>query len=1316
MKTGLAHSLRNFLLAASLCSATVAVRASDPLSEGFANPPEQTKPWCYWYWISDNLSKEGITKDLEAMARVGIGEALMGNIFLDEAPAGKIKVLSEEWWQLVEHAIREGGRVGVNIGLFNCPGWSQSGGPWIRPEQSMRYLASSEIRVTGPQRFTGKLAAPATQFQDVTLLAFPAPEKDADRLAKHSTRLTCSPVMSDSGNLLDGKADTAAIFPNNKRVQIDVELDSPLTARSLSLTPSSEPIGATCELQAADATGQMQTVRRFKCDRSNMKIHVGPMPQGPVTVSFPAVTSKHFRLVFSEFFGHGKDVKLAEIDLSGAARLESCVEKQLGKMHPTPLPLGDAYCWPQSAEPEAASYAVTQTLVQDLSKQLAADGSLAWDVPAGEWIVQRIGMVPTGTKNSPASPEGSGLEVDKLNRELVKQHFAAFIGQLLKRMPAADRKALTRVIADSYEMGSQNWTDGFADKFQHRYRYDPKPWLPVLSGRIVGSADQSERFLWDLRRLVADNIATEYVGGLREACAANGLGLWLENYGHWGFPSEFLKYGSESDRIGGEFWVTGDLGSIECRAASSCANSYGKPFVSAESFTGGPPFQNAPGALKARGDWSFCEGINHVVLHVNIHQPWEDKVPGVNAWFGTEFNRHNTWFEQSKAWIDYERRCCWMLQQGWRVADVAYFIGEDAPKMTANRKPDLPPGRDFDFINADVIEHKLTVKDGMLMLPHGLSYRLLVLPEGETMRPEILRKISDLIHAGATVAGFPPKRSPSLESFPACDEEVRKLTSEIWGTGPLPTNGERRVGAGQIVWGKPLEEVFASLGLPPDFQSAVPLRFTHRRDADQDLYFVSNPKSRTRTTTVALRAGERVPELWWPDSGRIERPATYDTAHGVVRMPLCLGPQASVFVRFHETPSSSGIASVTRNGEEVLGIKPIPARIETGGDNPNHFSFALWANPKDDTTLVHEANRGVVGMKDKRNEVFAAPHGNTFGGSGHAGAGLSVGTNGVCVFEHGASYYAPTLVHAAALTGWTHVAVVYRDGQPSLYLNGTLAHTGLKSEYIVHSGASQSGSTRFRGEVGEIETFARALTAVEVQDLAKTMARPADRNALPQLNVVSCNGAPTAVVTQNGEYKLQFVHGSVITLNVTSVPPVQEISGPWEVRFTPGWGAPDKMAFDQLIDWTQRPEEGIRYYSGKATYLKTFDLPNSEIRNPKSEIWLSLGEVHDIATVRVNGKAFTPLWLAPWRVDITSAVKPGTNQLEVEVVNAWNNRLVGDAKLPESQRRTWLAIPAVKPEAPLQAAGLLGPVTLQTVVKIPFLPPASASTPARKSN
>ncbi|MGN6552466.1 MAG: glycosyl hydrolase [Verrucomicrobiota bacterium] len=1062
--------------------ATCALAANvwaDPLEAGFSKPPAETKPWCYWYWIDDQISKDGITRDLEAMARVGIGEALVGNIFLGDSPGGKVKVLSEEWWQLVEHAIREGGRTGVNIALFNSPGWSQSGGPWIKPEQAMRYLVSSETRVSGPAHFSQKLAVPKEPFQDVAVLAFPAPEADNDSLAARSPRVTCTPPVKGAEKLVDGDLETFVTFPDRaggRRDPFTVEIETaqPFTARSLMIHPAAQPLGAEVRFETADLNGKFHTVRQFKFDRSNLALGVGPIARGPVTIAFAPITAKKFRLVFTDLFGRGKIAALAEINVSGAAQLESFVEKQLGKMHPTPAPLWDAYLWPTQAEPDSPKFAVRPDAVRDLSSQLDADGTLHWDVPAGDWVIQRTGMTPTGTQNSPTSPEGRGLEVDKMNRQFAQAHFNAFVGELLKRMPASDRKAFTRIVADSYEMGSQNWTDGFGKPFAERYGYDPKPWLPVLSGRIVGSADQSERFLWDLRRLVADRIATEYVGGLRDASHQEGLGLWLENYGHWGFPSEFLKYGSESDRIGGEFWVRPSRGFIECRAASSCANTYGKALVSAEAFTGGPSFRNAPRQLKALGDWAFCQGINHFVLHVYIHQPWENRVPGVNAWFGTEFNRHNTWFEQSRAWIDYLRRSCWLLQQGTRVADVAYFIGEDAPKMTGVQNPKLPAGRDFDFINAEVIEKNLAVKAGLLTLPHGVSYRALVLPEQATMRPELLRKISELIKAGATVVGLPPSRSPSLENFPKSDSQVKALAQEIWGSDTVGLAGEHPFGKGRVVWGKTLEQIFAADDFPSDLEfrgtTQTNFLFTHRVSKEADIYFISNQADASQKVDCVFRIAGRQPELWDAVTGE-HRPLTeWSLREGRTAVPLEFAAHQSWFVMFREAANAP----------------------------------------------------------TKRDVNF-----------------------------------------------------------------------------------------------------------------------PADR---------------------------------LLT----------EIAGPWEVSFAPGWGAPERVTFDQLTDWTKRAEDGIQHFSGKATYRKTFDLPEKAT----GAMSLDLGDVRDLATVRVNGRELATLWTAPWRVDISSAVKPGRNTLEIEVVNEWNNRLVGDAALPAEQQRTSLTKKRFNAKSPLLPSGLLGPVTL----------------------
>ena len=965
----------------------------------------------------------------------------------------------------------------------------------------------------------------------------------------------------------------------------------------------------------------------------------------------------------------------------------------------------DTYLWPPQPEVDQKPLTVAPDNVINLSDKMSADGTLQWDVPPGDWIVLRTGMKGTGTRNSPASPEGQGWEVDKMNRKALKSHFDAFIGEVLRRMPAQDRRALKHVVADSYEMGSENWTDDFAPAFRDRYGYDPLPWLPVLTGRIVGSADQSNRFLWDLRRLVADRIATEYVGGLRDLCQPHGLKLWLENYGHWGFPAEFLQYGGQSNCVGGEFWVTGSLGSIECRAASSAGNTYGFPFVSAEAFTGGPPFQTVPSGLKARGDWAFCEGINHFVLHVYIHQPWEDRRPGVNAWFGTEFNRHNTWFDQSSAWIDYLRRCCFLLQQGTRVADVAYFIGEDTPKMTGVRQPPLPLGCDFDYINAEVIERSLQVDNGVLSLPHGTTYRLLVLPDLTTMRPQLLRKIRQLVSDGAVVMGRPPSRSPSMQDYPACDREVEQLAAEIWGDNDGQAAGERRLGKGRVIWGRSVEEVLGQLDMPVDFRSSTRLLYTHRRAANADIYFVTNPQPKEVVTTTAYRAGQQAPEFWWPDAGRIEPAVVYDLVDGMVQVPLHLPAHGSVFVVFRGAKADPNrVIQLTSGGETVLDARSsvvgaVQSTSRAIADVTNNFTLAVWAKPAADTTLHEEANQGVRGMSEQRNDALFPPHGGDLGGTTHAGSGLAIGRNGVCVFEHGGNYFAPVLVYPTSLTDWTHVAVVYRNGQPTLYLNGKAVHTGLKSLHVVHPGTTSQGAASFLGELGSFEMVPRALAASDIVQLAKTMPHPDERSLANSVSLErDAAGKLELHAWKAGDYELKSADGKTHRCQIQQVPQPLVLTGPWEVQFDPRWGGPERITFDSLDDWTTRPEEGIKHYSGTATYRKKFTVPAAWTGQQLS---LDLGKVCDLAVVRINGRPIKTLWMAPWQVDISSAVHAGDNLLEIDVVNAWNNRLVGDLTLPADQRYTFIPLKSVKANAPLLPAGLLGPVKLRAATVSP---------------
>ena len=870
------------------------------LEAGFMNPAEKVQTSVYWYWISGNISEEGVKKDLYSMKEAGINRAFIGNIGLEgiHTPYKTVPFYSEEWWKILHAALKTATELGIEIGIFNSPGWSQSGGPWVKPEQAMRYLASVKAEVSGGKQVEVVLAKPDKDFQDVRVIAFPSVEKKATRLSAANAKVTSAMSLQNLNSLIDGDKETAVLFTekSEKPVAIDFRTDQPFTLRSLQIFPARQPIQTNARLLVKE-NGGYRMLSEFKIDRFNANLNVGFDPYAPVVISVPETTASEFRL---ELANTASGMGLGEVEFLSLPAVERYPEKTLAKMFQTPLPYWHEYQWPVQPEVGDPSLVIDPGKVLDISAFLQGD-RLVWKAPAGEWTILRTGMLPTGVTNSPADPEATGLEIDKMSRKHVEAHFEAFMGEIYRRIPAEDRACWKVVVQDSYETGGQNFTDDFLSEFQARYGYDPLPFLPAYEGYVVGSEDRSDRFLWDLRRLIADKVAYDYVGGLREVCHKYGLTTWLENYGHWGFPGEFLQYGGQSDEIGGEFWSFGDLGNIENRAASSCGHIYGKQKISAESFTsGGTPFSCYPAMMKQRGDRFFTEGINNTLLHVYISQPSEEREPGMNAWFSSEFNRLNTWYPQMDLFTSYLKRVNYMLQQGLNIADVAYFIGEDAPKMTGIVDPELPKGYQFDYINAEVIERDLFVKDGLLTLPHGTQYRILVLPKLETMRPELLAKIKKLIEDGAVVLGPAPKRSPSGESFPTADRQVEKLAGELWsGLDGRSVKAVKR-GKGELLFGMTMEEALKYIGCVPDcgLPADAPVLYGHRSAGDADIYFISNQKDEMIEIRPEFRIRSRQPELWDATTGRIRTLLAYEvTAAGTV-VPLKLYPYESAFVVF----------------------------------------------------------------------------------------------------------------------------------------------------------------------------------------------------------------------------------------------------------------------------------------------------------------------------------------------------------------------------------------------------------------------------------
>ena len=1011
------------------------------IEQGFRSIPDSVQTGVYWYWISDNISKEGVERDLEAMKVAGINRAFIGNIGIDGIPYGDHKLLSSEWWEVLHAALKKATELNIEIGIFNSPGWSQSGGPWVKSSQAMRYLASSDTIVAGPGRMQLTLPSVGKDEQDVCVIAYPALDKP---VAEKSWAINKKSGQSSSSVLV---------------------FDKEATVRTL-IYRVNTPFKTTAKLWVKKG-GKEELLRQFVIDRSNPALNVGFVPYAPVVISLPETSASQFRLEMSE-----EGEAAGNVTLTSSPMMERYPEKSLAKMFQTPLPMWDDYLWEKQPAVSDASLMVSPDAIKNMT-EFSKNGVLDWEVPEGKWVIRRMAMLPTGVTNSPAAPEATGPEIDKMSKKHVAFHFDAFIGDILKRIPEADRKTFKVVVQDSYETGGQNWTDDMISVFKERYGYDPVPYLPVLEGTVVGNPDISDRFLWDLRRLIADRVSYDYVGGLRDVCHQHGLTTWLENYGHWGFPGEFLQYGGQSDEIAGEFWSEGSLGDIENRAASSCGHIYGKRRVWAESFTsGGPAFGRYPYQMKQRGDRFFTEGINSSLLHVYIHQPFEDREPGLDAWFGNEFNRKNTWFSQMDVFTGYLKRCNFMLQRGDYVADVAYFIGEDAPKMTGICTPELPAGYSFDYINGEVLLQRASVEDGRIVLPSGMKYRLLVLPQLETMRPEILQKIKELLQAGACVIGPAPKYSPSLSDYPAADRKVQALASELWGD---QTESVRTIGKGRLFMpATSLQPVLEALNVKPDMRvnSGTPVLFIHRATDEGDIYFISNQSENPVDINPSFRVAGKLPELWNPLTAEIRLLPEFTCADGVTTVPV---------------------------------------RLE-----------------------------------------------------------------------------------------------------------------GFESSFII-----------FRKKGTPAKTTARNYPVKEV---------------------------------------------------------LATVSSPWQVDFEKGKRGPEEaVTFPALQDWTESTDPSIRYFSGKAIYTNRITLDEL----PQKALYLDLGKVMVMAKVKINGQYVGGVWTTPYRLPVGDFLRKGENLIEVEVVNNWRNRLIGDASLPEKERGTWTNVNPWNADSPLQSSGLIGPVEIQ---------------------
>ena len=945
-------------LAALLCSgapvngsAQSAGGTGPSLEEGFQSPPAAARPRVWWHWMNGNITEQGIDLDLEWMHRVGIAGFQNFDAALNtpQVVDKRLVYMTPEWKAAFLHAIQKGNSLGFEMAVAGSPGWSESGGPWVKPSQAMKKLVWSETSIDGGKAFHGRLAPVPSQTgpfgnlaqadlmgsmggdtapkavdfsSDVAVIAFREPA-DAHPMMGLKPKVTDSGGGTPNAELLwDGDLNQSTGIPVSAPGQtswIQFDFGKPTSIRAVTYAAG----GPRDPLALFGSETNDGPVLQSSDDGSTFAPVVRLPTFGAVqhTMSFPAKTARYFRLTFTEkpsaplmpFDNSEMGVKMtpppttheiAELELHTDSRVNRFEEKAAFAATP------DLYAF--ATAPSDANSVISKAEVVDLTSKMKSDGTLDWTPPEGRWTVLRLGYSLTGITNHPAPPEATGPEVDKLSKADVTAYFDHYLDSYKDASSGImGTRGFKYVITDSWEAGTQNWTEQMVAEFTKRRGYDPLPWLPVMTGRIIGSAEESDRFLWDVRKTIADLLTENHYGTIAAMLHERGMGQYGESHEEGRATiGDGMEMKKADDVPMSATWVQQpgvneeQYGyNADVRESASVAHIYGQNLVAAESLTAASnPWGWSPATLKPTADKELANGLNRFVIHESAHQPLVGKAPGLTLGpFGQWFNRNEIWAEQAGPWMTYLSRSSWMLQQGHFVADIAYFYGEDS-NLTAifgAKSPDVPRGYNFDYVNADALIHELKVKDGELTTKSGMRYRVLILdPYSSHMSLPVLRSIQKLVREGAVVIGERPVGTPSLADDNA---QFQAIVAELWDV-------KSSSGKGRVVHGMSIADALKTASVPQDFSYSVTqpnansdaeVLFVHRKVDDTDIYFVDNRRNHAQILTANFRVTGRMAEIWHAETGKSE-PASHTIASANTTVPLELNPYEAVFVVFRK--------------------------------------------------------------------------------------------------------------------------------------------------------------------------------------------------------------------------------------------------------------------------------------------------------------------------------------------------------------------------------------------------------------------------------
>ena len=891
----------------------------------------------WWHWVDGMVTKEGITKDLESMKKEGVIQATILNLGFPQNTGvlpgkdykiKKVRFVTDEWYEMFGWALQEAGRLGISIGVHNCDGWSESGGPWITPEMSMKKFVFSKI-IPDPE-FKGKLKLPkpfcnCNFYRDVAVIAY-----KNKKFKKNSFQKANPEIILNN----EQKIPPSATFEMQLGDSIVFHFNREFTSDKIVIFQGYK--GGTSGIRE-------NTVNQYILSYSNDGKMYKKLIQfeescfnDTAVVEFTKTKACYFKFKLNDGLklASWRDAKyllsnvelLADGDQPGfASAIPHISEKSISSKTMDLDRLNDL-----SDLPEADRIKMNDVI--DLTGKMDQDGVIDLNLPDGNWTVLRFGYTTTAVVNAPSTKDGEGLECDKMDTTALNLHFASFPQKLVEHSKGLNSSIFKFLLIDSWECDYQNWTAKMPEEFEKRRGYKLIKWLPVLAGDVVESPDLSEGFLYDFRKTIAEMIEKNYYLHFRDLCHRNNLEMHAEViYGGGMYPPlDILKTNSYADLPMTEFWTLGKDGVIvysplknnPLNSLASLSNLYNKPVLASEAFTSGSHHSETPADLKLYGDRAYCSGVNQMILHSYVHQP-NDKKPGLTLYsFGSHFNRNTPWWKYANGWLDYMARVQYILQKGIIPAEVLYYGGDQLPQDLNNELVNgLPDGIHANPCNLDLLQ-KAVVQNGEMVFPTGEKFSVLALPNIASVNLSTLKEVERLVKEGATVYGEKPKNMLTLSDKTKNQKSFENLIARLWEGYIDSGNGKNQFGKGTVVWGMPINDLLKELRILPAFATTCPdslkVLSLHKTIGDKDVFFIVNQQSRDLNFECEFNVGDKIPEIWNPMTGEIKSQLIYTKIDGKLRLPTGLKAAESIFLVFRKENRQPHIKKVELNDKTIF--------------------------------------------------------------------------------------------------------------------------------------------------------------------------------------------------------------------------------------------------------------------------------------------------------------------------------------------------------------------------------------------------------------